>query len=150
MSSRVDGPESRTFHLRRAQFGDVAKPPPPPAGWYRAPAPGRAPPNTLVIGLVLAVVVVILAVSVIAFSLAGSSTFFPLGFAPFLCVPFLFVIIFIIIALSTASSRRTIPPRPPIQQPMVPAGQKGPGALIFPTCGVPPADVARFRFATCS
>src|SRR5439155_994412 len=102
---RVDGPASRSLHLRLAQFGDVAQPPPPPAGWYRAPAPGRAPPNTLVIGLVLAVVVVILAVSVIAFSLAGSSTFFPLGFAPFLCVPFLFVIIFIIIALSTASER---------------------------------------------
>src|SRR2546428_6705085 len=144
MSSRVDGPESRTFHLRRAQFGDVAKPPPPPAGWYRAPAPGRASPNTLVIGLVLAVVVVILAVSVIAFSLAGSSTFFPLGFAPFLCVPFLFVIIFIIIALSTASSRRTIPPPPPLQQPIVPSCQQCPVALVCPNDSGPPTNVDRF------
>src|SRR2546428_8000117 len=143
MSSRVDGPESGSLHLRLAQFGDVAQPPPPPAGWYRAPAPGRAPPNTLVIGLVLAVVVVILAVSVIAFSLAGSSTFFPLGFAPFLCVPFLFVIIFIIIALSTASGRRTIPPPPPIQQPIVPAGRQGPVALGCPNCSGPPNDVDR-------
>jgi hypothetical protein len=102
------------------------------------------------IGLVLAVVVGILAVSAIAFSFAGSSAFFPLGFAPFVCVPFLFVIIFVILALSSASSRRTIPPPPPIQQPMVPAGQQGPVALSCPNCGGPPTNVDRFGIATCS
>jgi len=102
------------------------------------------------IGLVLAVVVGILAVSAIAFSFVGSSTFFPLGFAPFVCVPFLFVIIFVILALSSASSRRSIPPPPPIQQPMVPAGQHGPVALSCPNCGGPPTNVDRFGIATCS
>src|SRR5437016_14088487 len=109
MSSRVDPADSRSLHLSLAQSGDVAQPPPPPAGWFPAPAPRGSSPNTLVIGIVLAVVVAILAVSVIAFSLAGSSMFCPLGFAPFLCGPFLFVIIFLILCLSLASSWRASP-----------------------------------------
>ncbi len=49
----------------------------------------------------------------------------------------------------TAGSAR-IPPPPPIQQPMVPAGIQGPIALTCPACGAPAQNVDRFGVAVCS
>lgn len=44
----------------------------------------------------------------------------------------------------------TIPPPPPIQQPMVPAGLQGPVSLNCPACGAPAGDVDRFGVAMCA
>ncbi len=57
----------------------------------------------------------------------------------------------VIMAVSryTAGSAR-IPPPPPIQQPMVPAGMSGPLALNCPACGAPAGEVDRFGVAVCT
>ncbi len=55
-----------------------------------------------------------------------------------------------IIMLSGLMARSApIPPPPPIQQPMVPAGTQGPVALNCPACGAPAQDIDRFGVATC-
>ena len=43
-----------------------------------------------------------------------------------------------------------IPPPPPIQQPMVPAGQGGPIGFNCPACGAPAENVDRFGVAVCT
>ena len=55
-----------------------------------------------------------------------------------------------LLAVGSVGSRRTLPPPPPIQQPMVPAGQMGPVSLNCPNCGAPPGLVDRFGIAVCS
>jgi hypothetical protein len=83
--------------------------------------------------------------------LVGGSGIPGFGFTGFLCIPILFVILVAALGLYSATSgRRTIPPPPPIQQPMVPAGQQGPVALDCPNCGGPPSNVDRFGIAVCS
>lgn len=76
------------------------------------------------------------------------------GFSSFIFAPFCLFIVFVIIAVVLAASRGTlssrIPPPPPIQGPMVPAGQAGPIALNCPNCGAPPQNVDRFGVATCT
>jgi hypothetical protein len=119
----------------------------PPAGWF--PAAAGRPPD---VGLIVVAVVVILgAFAAIAFAMVGfmpSSSMFSV--APFLCIPVIFVVVALIIAFAQGANRRSIPPPPPIQQPMVPAGQQGPIALNCPNCGGPPTNVDRFGIATCS
>jgi hypothetical protein len=70
-------------------------------------------------------------------------------FAPF-CAFFLIIIVAIAFAAFQGATRSRIPPPPPIQQPMVPAGQVGPIALNCPNCGAPPQNVDRFGVATCT
>jgi hypothetical protein len=99
-----------------------------------------------------AAVLVFVLVLVLVFSYSSGLGGVPwLGPAGFACIPFLFVILFAVLGLyKTTSGRRTIPPPPPIQQPMVPAGQQGPITLDCPNCGGPPSNVDRFGIAVCS
>ncbi len=91
----------------------------------------------------------------VVFALAGfasvnSPTFAP-GFPPGVIVGFIIGIVgMIILAVSGIAARSApIPPPPPIQQPMVPAGTVGPVALNCPACGAPAQAVDRFGVATC-
>ncbi len=76
------------------------------------------------------------------------------GFPVFLLAPFCAFLLFVVIAIVWAASRGAmsyrIPPPPPIQGPMVPAGQTGPIPLNCPNCGAPPQIVDRFGVATCT
>ena len=81
----------------------------------------------------------------------------PFGGIPFtlvflgpLCVVLLIVIVFAVLAATGALQRSNLPPPPPIQGPMVPAGTQGPIALSCPNCGAPPVNVDRFGVATCT
>ncbi len=102
----------------------------------------------------------VVAVAVAALVVVGFLVFFvtglgfaPLGFPMFIFAPFCLFIVFVVIAVVWAASRgmmgSRIPPPPPIQQPMVPAGAQGPIALNCPNCGAPPQNVDRFGVATC-
>src|SRR5438309_253405 len=123
----------------------VQPPQPPPLGTYRVTGP-RGPPQAAVIGVVL--VVLLLAVfGIIMLPLAGGSLMF--SGAAFLCVPVIFVAIVLILFFVQGVGRRTIPAPPPIQQPMVPAGQQGPVALNCPNCGGPRQNVDRFGISPC-
>ena len=86
----------------------------------------------------------------IFFSAASMGLGTPFDFFPF-CGIFVFVIILIVVfaAAGMGGYRSAIPPPPPIQQPMVPAGLQGPVALSCPNCGAPPQGVDRFGLATC-
>ena len=121
----------------------VYGPPPRPLAWQ---SPG------LLIGVVLAVVI---AVAFLMFFVMGLGFGFgPAGFPMFIFAPFcgvIAVILIVIIWSATQGMNRTrIPPPPPIQGPMVPAGQTGPIALNCPNCGAPPQNVDRFGVATCT
>jgi hypothetical protein len=146
----VSGRAPRSVHLRPFQSGPVVQPPlaqPPPLGSYRPSGPGR-PPDAAVIGIILVIVLAVF--GIVAFASVGGPTSMMFSSGAFLCVPIVFAIIFLVIAFAQGASRRTIPPPPPIQQPMVPAGQQGPVALSCPNCGGPPTNVDRFGIATCS
>jgi hypothetical protein len=114
--------------------------------WTPAPT-ARRPPDAAIIGIIL--VVALLGVFGV-FMMAFLTPFAAFSFAPFLCVPVLFIVLIFIIVFAQGANRRRIPPPPPIQQPMVPAGQQGPVALSCPNCGGPPTNVDRFGIATCS
>ena len=79
----------------------------------------------------------------------GTSAFPFVIFAP-ICLFIVFVVIMIVFAASRGAMSYRIPPPPPIQGPMVPAGQTGPVALNCPNCGAPPQNVDRFGVATCT
>ena len=103
--------------------------------------------------LIAIVISVVLAIGFMVFMVAGLGLGFT-GFPLFIFAPFCVIIVFIIVAIAFGVSRGTmsyrIPPPPPIQQPMVPAGQVGPVALNCPNCGAPPQNVDRFGVATCT
>lgn len=126
----------------------MAQPPPPFYGPPPRPLAWQSP------GILVAVVVaVVFGIGFVMFLVAGLS-FGPLGF-PFLifapvCAFILIVIVVIALAASQGAMRTRIPPPPPIQGPMVPAGQVGPVALNCPNCGAPPQNVDRFGVATCT
>jgi hypothetical protein len=64
-----------------------------------------------------------------------------------------FMLIFIVLGLYLAMGgfrRSPLPPPPPIQQPMVPAGRQPPIAINCPNCGAPPGMVDRFGVAICA
>ena len=120
--------------------------PPPPQSWYPA-APRRSTTPQVIAILAFVVIVAVAMISIFVGSLTG--TLSP-GFLPLLfCIPFVLVLVVAIIAIASGQGRRSIPPPPPIQQPMVPAGQQGPVALSCPNCGGPPTNVDRFGIATC-
>lgn len=83
-------------------------------------------------------------------SVNASSPITP-GFPPaVLCGFGLAAVGMVILAVSGIVSRSApIPPPPPIQQPMVPAGTQGPVGLNCPACGAPAQDIDRFGVATC-
>ncbi len=103
--------------------------------------------------LIAVVIAVVFAIAFMVFLVAGLGLGLT-GFPFFVFAPFCLFIVFIIIAIAVGVSRGTmssrIPPPPPIQQPMVPAGQTGPVALNCPNCGAPPQNVDRFGVATCT
>ncbi len=105
-----------------------------------------------IVGIVLVVVVgAFMAIAIL--TMASGFSVFP-GFTTFMFLPFCGVLVVIILAVVLAvtqgMTRQPIPPPPPIQQPMVPAGAQGPIALNCPNCGAPPQTVDRFGVATCT
>ncbi len=103
-------------------------------------------------GVIVAVVVaVVLVVGFLVFAFTGLGAFgFPLVFfAPF-CAFIVIIVIVLVAVVSQQAVRTQIPPPPPIQGPMVPAGQVGPVGLNCPNCGAPPQNVDRFGVATCT
>src|SRR5436305_14800450 len=112
--------------------------------------PGAACRPPMIGRIVVSIVVILGAFLVMAFSLVGFPSPFLFSAAPFFCIPVIFVAIVLIIAFAQGANRRSIPPPPPIQQPMVPAGQQGPVALNCTNCGGPPTKVASFGIETSS
>ena len=125
----------------------VQPPPPPQPGWSPVPPRTVLRPEVLV---PILVVVVVAGIGFVAILSSVSGGGFGMAFLPlFFCLPVLFIIVFVVIAIASQSGQRRIPPPPPIQQPMVPAGQQAPVALDCPNCGGPPANMDRFGVATC-
>ena len=127
----------------------MAQPPP-----YYPPPPrplSLQSPASLVAVVLVVVVGVFIAIGVLTMA-TGIGTF-P-GFSTFMFLPFcgVLVVIVIIVALAVTQgmTRQPIPPPPPLQQPIVPAGAQGPVALNCPNCGAPPQNVDRFGVATCT
>jgi hypothetical protein len=106
-------------------------------------------------GLIVALVIsVVMVLGFVVFTFAGlgmgASTDPLIFFGPFCGVALVVILIVVIFAAQGMWGRAPIPPPPPIQQPMVPAGQVGPIALNCPNCGAPPQNVDRFGVATCT
>lgn len=99
-----------------------------------------------IIAVVVAVAFVAVAVVVMGATPFGFVSFF---FLPF-CAIFVIIIVFVFLAMTQGAMRQPIPPPPPIQQRMVPAGAQGPIELNCPNCGAPPQNVDRFGVATCT
>lgn len=101
----------------------------------------------LVVTALLFVVLFLVAASLFGGALApGAPTFFLVPF----CGVFLVAILVMVLALAGGAGRQTLPPPPPIQQPMVPGGTQGAVELACPNCGAPPTNVDRFGVATCA
>lgn len=100
--------------------------------------------------VVIAVLFVAGFVGVMYNGLGASASAFPVFFFAPICLFIVFVVIMIVFATSRGAMSYRIPPPPPIQGPMVPAGQTGPVALNCPNCGAPPQNVDRFGVATCT
>ena len=141
---------------------------PPPQGWYPGEPPAYAPgappayapaaptyapyampmrtsqPNVqggiavLVIGIVL-----IMVGFPLNFALRG-------GAIGFVFLGFILLFVGVVVLSSAGMGGRTLPPPPPIQQPMIPVGAAGVAtALNCPNCGGPPGEIDRFGIATC-
>lgn len=123
--------------------------PPPYSPWPPASNPYR------LVGPIIAVVVIVVFVVffLILNAFIGGMGFgfpgFDFVFAPFCGMFIVFIIVFALIAMGAGTSQRRIPPPPPIQQPMVPAGTPGTVELMCPNCGAAPRNVDRFGIATC-
>jgi len=102
--------------------------------------------STVVVGVLLLVIGIILMV-------VGAFAMILLRFigSPFLTLGLILMVLGITFMAGRGwSGRRTLPPPPPIQQPMVPAGMQGAVSLNCPNCGGTPGLVDRFGIATCS
>lgn len=122
---------------------------PPPPYWPPARPVAWQSPGTIV-AVVLAVAFAVFFLVVLVSGFGFGMTGLPFGFlAPF-CAFFVIILIVIVVAVSQGMTQSRIPPPPPIQQPLVPAGQQGPVALTCPNCGAPPQNVDRFGVATCT
>ncbi len=128
----------------------VAQPPMPPGSYWPAPQrpSGLASPAAIVV-IIVAVIFVVLFAVVLVTGLSIVPGFPVIMFAP-VCAVGVAVLVVVLLAVSQAWNRAPIPPPPPIQQPMVPAGAQGPIALSCPNCGAPPQVVDRFGVATCT
>src|SRR2546422_3297807 len=120
------------------------------------PPPPWAPPRQQQPATIIAIVLVVLFLvffGVVVAVLSGAGGFSGIVFLPFcglIAFMIIFVIVFAVLAATGVLQRRNLPPPPPIQQPMVPAGTQGPIALNCPNCGAPPQNVDRFGVATCT
>lgn len=123
-------------------------PPPPPPYMPPGPRPLYWQSPGLVAGLVVAIVVVISAAIFMMVGIGGPFAFS--GFFLPVCGILIIIVLVAVIAVSQGFARQRIPPPPPIQQPMVPAGAQGAIALNCPNCGAPPQNVDRFGVATCT
>ena len=123
--------------------------PPLPVGWPAQPFPPRGSAPAIVLLAIFGAVVLV--VIVVMFSVIGSvGVPFDAFCGLWLFIPFIFAVILILgIASSMQSRQRFLPPPPPIQQPMVPAGARPPQELACPNCGAAPRVVDRFGIATC-
>lgn len=121
----------------------------PPSPWQHRGLVGASGEPQKSIFLVVGIVLFVVIIAVVAIG----SSFGSVGFAWFL-VPFCGILVLFIVmaffALSGAFRRAPLPPPPPIQQPMVPAGRQPPIAINCPNCGAPPGVVDRFGMAVCS
>jgi hypothetical protein len=122
-----------------------------PGGIPHPPTPVFRRTTNVAVFVIVGVIVAIVAMVTIVSLLTPFGMF---GFAPF-CGFFAVFIAIIVIAVIAAATRgfgggSRLPPPPPIQQPMVPAGMQGPVALNCPNCGAPPQSVDRFGVATCT
>jgi hypothetical protein len=119
----------------------------PPPVW--AP-PRRRPPGVTVALVSIALFIVIAAIAMASVVGVGEGSggiaFEFLGIIAFMVV----AIAFVAIAAAGGFRRPSLPPPPPIQRPMVPAGTQGPVALDCPNCGAPPQSVDRFGVAMCT
>jgi hypothetical protein len=105
-------------------------------------------------GSLLGLVAVLVGVLVVAMFFVGVFLGGPIGALSIVPAMFCGILIFVIALIAVGAlggtSTRRIPPPPPIQQPLVPAGQQGPVELACPNCGGPPQFVDRFGIATCA
>ena len=121
----------------------------PPPYYPPSPRPLSLQSPAALVGIVLVVVVgVFIAIATLTMAV-GFSGFTGFMFLPF-CGVLVVIILVIVLSVTQGMSRQPIPPPPPIQQPMVPAGAQGPIALNCPNCGAPPQNVDRFGVATCT
>ncbi len=120
--------------------------PPRPQGGWNVQSPAA------LVGLLVFFAVFVIVIVVILTGVMSMGAGFPIAFAAPFCGIFLFVIIMVVVLVATGMGRYSsrIPPPPPIQQPMVPAGTQGPVSLNCPNCGAPPQNVDRFGVATCT
>lgn len=91
-----------------------------------------------------------LVIAILFFGMVGGP-FGVLSIFPVVCAFFLILLAIVVagvLGLGRMGARR-VPPPPPIQQALVPAGQQGPIELACPNCGGPPQLVDRFGIATC-
>jgi len=127
------------------------QPPLSPLGWR--PPVRRLQPVIAVVILLAILVAVGVAVTFVAGWWQAPGGIAPLWslIAP-LCLVFVIVIAFLIATVAGAFQRRpSLPPPPPVQQPMVPAGLHGTVvSLNCPNCGAPPVSIDRFGVAACT
>ena len=130
--------------------GDVIPGAPSGAPAWAPPRQGPNPAGAIIGAVVAIIVAVVVLVSFFGFLSPFGA---PFGFMVVPIIGFLLVIVFIIIAVAVSMGgfgRPSLPPPPPVQQPMVPAGMEGPIALNCPNCGAPPESIDRFGVAICT
>jgi len=126
----------------------VQAPFPPPSPWGSLRTSAQLQKPIVVVVLLLFAGLVTLVVLASAFGGFGGTSL--LGVLLPFCGVF---VVFIVLAIAAAAGvfrRAPLPPPPPIQQPMVPAGRLPPIAINCPNCGAPPGNVDRFGVATCT
>jgi hypothetical protein len=105
----------------------------------------QSPAFLVAVVFALVVILVFLGVMFTGFSGGVASSVL----AP-VCAVLLIIAVVAVLVGTQGMYRSRIPPPPPIQQPMVPAGTRGPVELSCPNCGAPPTVVDRFGVATCT
>ena len=118
--------------------------PPSPWGPLRT---GAQLQKSIIIIVVFFLFFGLVALGLLASAFGGAGFFGVL--LPF-CGVFIVLIVLAIAAATGVFRRAPLPPPPPIQQPMVPAGRLPPIAINCPNCGAPPGTVDRFGVATCT
>ena len=106
-------------------------------------------PGMLIGGILVAIGFILFAV--LGFAVVGSASGGPPDFTGVLCSWGIGALGLIIMGVSRwMAGSVTIPPPPPVQQPMVPPGTQGPVGLNCPACGAPAENADRFGIATCT
>ena len=106
-------------------------------------------PLTLIGGIVFVIGFLVFALA--GLTSVGSVTGGPPDLSGVICGWIIAAVGMVVIAASRWMVQSApIPPPPPIQQPMVPAGVQGPVPLNCPACGAPAQDIDRFGVAVCT